>query len=232
MTSKLSDKKSSAQDIQAFIGKVKNAPLVTSVDKGRLIFAMDATASREHCWDMASQQHAAMFAEADKVSALSVQLCYYRGFGEFKALPWARGADEIKKSLLSVRCLAGKTQIAKVLSHALSETRTSKVNALVFVGDCVEENPDSLGALAGQLGILNLPLFIFQEGNNPEVGSIFSQLATLSGGAHCQFDQGSARQLGQLLAAVAVYATGGKSALKSNLLSKDASVRRLLQQLK
>ena len=232
MASKLPDKKSTTQDIQAFIGKVHNAPLVTNAGKGRLIFAMDATASREHCWDMASHQHAAMFAEADKVSAISVQLCYYRGFGEFKALPWTRGADEIKQALLSVQCLAGKTQIAKVLAHALSETRTSKVNALVFIGDCVEENSDSLSALAGQLGILNLPLFVFQEGKNPKVGDIFSQLATLSGGAHCQFDQGSAKQLGQLLAAVAVYAAGGKSALKSNLLSKDASVRRLLQQLK
>ncbi len=232
MTSKLPDKRSSAQDIQAFIGKVKSAPLATEVGKGRLIFAMDATASREHCWDMASQQHAAMFAQADKVSALSVQLCYYRGMGDFTALPWTRGAEEIKHALLSVRCLAGQTQIAKVLAHALIETRISKVNALVFVGDCVEENPDSLGALAGQLGILNLPLFVFQEGNNPKVGSIFSQLATLSGGAHCQFDQGSAKQLGQLLAAVAVYAAGGKPALERNLLSKDSSVRRLLQQLK
>ncbi|MFT6928246.1 MAG: hypothetical protein ACJAZP_003896 [Psychromonas sp.] len=232
MTSKCPDKKSSAQDIQAFIGKVKNTPLVTAVDKGRLIFAMDATASREHCWDMASQNHAAMFVEAYKVSTLSVQLCYYRGMGDFTALPWTRSADDIKQALLSVRCLAGQTQIAKVLAHALSEARTSKVNALVFVGDCVEENPDSLAALAGQLGILNLPLFIFQEGKNPKVGSIFSQLATLSGGAHCQFDQGSARQLGQLLAAVAVYAAGGKPALENNLLSRDASVRRLLLQLK
>ena len=232
MTSKLPEKRSSARDIQAFIGKVKNTPLVTGVGKGRLIFAMDATASREHCWDMASQNHAAMFVEAYKVSTLNVQLCYYRGMGDFTALPWTRSADDIKHALLSVRCLAGQTQIAKVLTHALCETRTSRVNALVFVGDCVEENPDTLGALAGQLGILNLPLFVFQEGKNSNVGSIFSQLATLSGGAHCQFDQGSAKQLGQLLAAVAVYAAGGKPALENHLLSKDSSVRRLLQQLK
>jgi hypothetical protein len=232
MTSKLPEKRSSARDIQAFIGKVKNTPLVTGAGKGRLIFAMDATASREHCWDMASQNHAAMFVEAYKLSTLNVQLCYYRGMGDFTALPWTRNADDIKQALLSVRCLAGQTQIGKILTHALCETRSSKVNALVFVGDCVEENPDSLGALAGQLGILNLPLFVFQEGKNPKVGSIFSQLATLSGGAHCQFDQGSAKQLGQLLAAVAVYAAGGKPALESHLLSKDTSVRRLLQQLK
>ena len=232
MTSKLPVKKSNAQDIQAFIGKVKNTLPVTSEGKGRLIFAMDATASREHCWDMASQQHAAMFAEADKISSLSVQLCYYRGAGEFKALPWTRGADEIKHALLSVRCLAGQTQIGKVLAHALNETRASKVNALVFVGDCVEENYDSLGALAGKLRILNLPLFVFQEGNNKKVASIFSQLAKLSGGAHCQFDEGSAKQLGHLLTAVALYAAGGKPALTKNLLSQNASVRRLLQQLK
>jgi hypothetical protein len=232
MTSKLPIKKSSATDIQAFIGQVKNTLPATYAGKGRLIFAMDATASRDHCWDMASHQHAAMFAEAGKVSALSVQLCYYRGMGEFKALPWTRGADEIKQALLSVRCLAGQTQIAKILTHALNETRTTKVNALVFVGDCVEENQDSLGAMAGQLGILNLPLFIFQEGNNPKARSVFTQLAKLSGGAHCHFDQGSAKQLGHLLAAVAVYAAGGKPALTNNLLSQDASVRRLLQQLK
>lgn len=231
MTSKLPDKKSNAQDIQTFIGKVHNAPLVPSLNKGRLIFAMDATASREHCWDMASHQHAAMFVEADKVSALSVQLCYYRGFAEFKALPWTQGADAIKQALLSVRCLAGKTQIGKVLVHALNETRTSKVNALVFVGDCVEENPDSLNVLAGQLRILNLPLFIFQEGKSRKVARIFSQLASLSGGAHCQFDEGSAKELGQLLAAVAVYAAGGKPALQNNLLSNNTNVQRLLQQI-
>jgi hypothetical protein len=119
-----------------------------------------------------------------------------------------------------------------VLTHALGETHSNKVNALVFIGDCVEENQDSLGALAGQLGILNLPLFIFQEGNDLKVEKVFSQLAKLSGGAHCRFDEGSARQLGHLLAAVAIYATGGKPALKNNLLSKNASVQRLLQQLK
>lgn len=193
---------------------------------------MDATASREACWDMASQQHAAMFARADKAYGLSVQLCYYRGMGDFMALPWKRSADEIKHALLSVRCLAGQTQIAKVLKHALKETRKNKVNALVFVGDAMEENPDMLGALAGELGILNLPVFIFQEGNNANAGSVFSQLATLSGGAHCQFNEGSAQQLGQLLAAVAIYAGGGKAALEKNLLSNNTGVRLLLRQLK
>ena len=162
MNSKLPAKKSSAQDIQAFIGKVKNASLTTDVGKGRLIFAMDATASREHCWDMASQQHAAMFAEADKVSALNVQLCYYRGLGEFKALAWTRSVDEIKQALLSVRCLAGQTQIAKVLAHALRETLTSTVNALVCVCDCFEEKRDSLDALSGELGVINITVLILQ----------------------------------------------------------------------
>jgi hypothetical protein len=232
MTSKLPEKRTNAKDIQTFLGNVKSSPLVTTLAKGRLVFAMDATASREECWDMASQKHAEMFTQADKANGLSVQLCYYRGMDNFTALEWKRSADEVKDALLTVRCLAGQTQIAKVLKHALKETRKEKVNAVVFVGDCMEEDPDTLGALAGELGILNLPIFIFQEGSNAKARSVFSQLATLSGGAYCQFDEGSAKQLGQLLAAVAVYAGGGKAALEKHLLSDDSGARLLLGQLK
>ena len=43
----------------------------------------------------------------------------------------------------------------------------------------------------------------------------FEQIASLSGGAYCQFDSGSAKTLRDLLAAVAVYAVGGRRALEN-----------------
>jgi hypothetical protein len=232
MSSQLPSNKASQLDIQAFLTQVSSTPVSASGKRGRLLFAMDATASREHVWDMASHNHAAMFAEADKVSGLNVQLCYYRGYGEYKVSEWTHESSELQRKLLSVSCLAGSTQIVKVLKHALKETKKNVINALVFVGDCVEEDPDYLGSLAGELGILNVPIFVFQEGHNKNASRTFSNLAKLSGGAHCHFDERSAHKLGQLLAAVAIFASGGRLALSDNSLSKDRSVQHLLEQLK
>jgi hypothetical protein len=112
-----------------------------------------------------------------------------------------------------VSCVGGATQIGRVLRHAAKEARAGKVNALVFVGDAMEENVDELCQLAGELGLSGVPAFIFHEGNEEVAGRAFRQIAKLSGGAYCPFDARSAQQLRELLAAVAVYAAGGRQAL-------------------
>jgi len=76
----------------------------------------------------------------------------------------------------------------------------------------MEENADVLSDLAGRLGLAGVPLFIFQEGNDPVARKTFMHLCHLSKGAYCAFDSGSADQLKTLLSAVAIYATGGRQA--------------------
>ena len=127
-----------------------------------------------------------------------------------------------------VHCEAGHTQIRKVLSHARQENEKRKVNALVYVGDCMEEDVDHLSQLAGELGLVGVPVFLFQEGDDPRAARAFKEIARLSRGAHCRFDAGSAAQLRELLTAVAVYATGGRKALET---SKSGAAVRLLEQL-
>ena len=70
---------------------------------------------------------------------------------------------------------------------------------------------------------------MFQEGNNREVEKVFREIAQLTKGAYCRFDPGAAQQLAELLKAVAVYATGGLTALAGR---KDAGAVRLLSQLR
>src|SRR5690606_14248271 len=89
---------------------------------GRLLFAIDATASREPTWDIACQIQAEMFRETDGLGGLAVQLAFYRGFGELKATGWLDSADALIARMVKVRCLAGRTQIARMLRHALKET--------------------------------------------------------------------------------------------------------------
>jgi len=225
-------KKSSHSEVDAFLRKVESSPVVKSSGQlGRLIFAMDATASREPTWDCACDIQAQMFAQTAALGGLAIQLCYFRGFNEFNASGWFTNTTALQQRMTAVRCMGGQTQIGKVLQHALKETRHEKVNALVFVGDCMEENVDKLCQFAGKLGLYNVPAFLFHEGEEIISQRAFKQIANLTGGAYCPFDAGSAQQLRDLLSAVAIYAAGGRQALEQFSKNHKGVVRRLTQQL-
>ncbi len=220
--------------VDRFLADLAAAPAAKrgAGQRGRLIFAMDATASREPSWDTAMQIQAEMFSETKALGGLEVQLAYYRGFGEFQTSEFVSDSAALIAQMTGVRCLAGKTQIGKVLTHAIAETKRRPVGALVFVGDAMEENVDKLGDLAGQLGLLGLRCFVFHEGNDATAARAFEQIARLSGGACVAFDASSARQLRDLLGAVAVYAAGGHRALADFSKKKGGDVLRITRQIR
>ena len=173
-----------------------------------------------------------MFKETAALGGLDIQLLFFRGFGECRASGWVSNANDLLRRMTSVRCLAGHTQIRKVLRHALKESKAQKVGALVYVGDAMEEDIDDLGQAAGELGLLGTPCFMFHEGQDPVAGNAFQQIARLTGGAYCAFDAHSAQQLRDLLSAVAVYAAGGRKALADYSERKGGVVRRLTHQVR
>jgi hypothetical protein len=225
--------KSAQADVDAFLAKVASTPIVKAAGtRGRLVFAMDATASREPTWDRACHIQSEMFLATDTLGGLDVQLCYYRGFREFDATRWLSTSADLLAHMSDVRCAGGMTQIERVLEHTLAETRRQKVDALVFVGDCMEEDIDRLCHLAGELGILGVPVFCFHEGNDAAAERTFRVVARLSGGAYCSFDASSAQQLRDLLSAVAVYAAGGRKALEDFGQRQGGAALRLTRQFK
>jgi hypothetical protein len=218
---------STESEVDAFVRKMKAVtPSQSGGARGRLIFAMDATMSRQPTWDMALKLQADMFKEVKAIGGLDVQLVYFRSFDECRASSWVSDAATLARLMTSVRCLGGYTQIARVLKHARREAEKQRVSALVYVGDCMEESVDELAALAGQLGILGVPAFLFQEGHDSAAETAFREIARLTRGAYCRFDAGSAAQLRELLSAVAAYAAGGQAALED--FSKGARQGRLL----
>lgn len=221
------------KDIDVFLEQVAKIPAKISPSKkrGRLIFAMDATASRQPAWDHAATLQGQMFEETSNLGGLDIQLAFYRGFGEFKVSAWTCEASVLHRWMTSVQCHAGETQLGKVLSHAANETKRATVNALVFVGDCCEEDIDIIGNKAGQLGVLGVPVFLFLEGNDPVARFAFQEVARLSGGACCSFDSMSAQSLRDLLSAVAVYAAGGRRALGDMAKIKGGDTLRLAHQI-
>ena len=214
----MNDKKSisTVSNVAAFLKQVQQAPKPIKSGgqgEGRLIFALDATASRQPTWDMACEIQSEMFIAAASLGGLSLQLCYYKGFKQFFAAPWQQQSAPLLNLMSQVKCLGGRTQIERVLRHGLKAAQQEAIHGVVFVGDCMEENADILCDLAGQLGLKRVPLFIFQEGHDPVATRCFNQLAKLSQGAHCQFDQLSGEGLKALLQAIAIYASGGRKAL-------------------
>ena len=216
-------------EIDAFLTKMQGLTAKPTATGGRLIFALDATASRQPTWDTACELQAEMFREVAAVGGLSVQLVYYRGIAECRASRWVTQPEHLSGLMERIDCRMGHTQIGKVLAHARRESELLKVQALVFVGDAMEENPDDLARDAAALGKAGIPAFMFQEGTDRAVEAVFRDIAKLTRGAHCRFDPGAARQLAELLKAVAVYAAGGLTALAARQIE---SAIRLLGQLK
>ncbi|MFQ5985522.1 MAG: VWA domain-containing protein [Alphaproteobacteria bacterium] len=219
-------------EIDAFLKKVAAVQAPRPEGRGRLLFAMDATASREPTWDRACHIQGEMFEATAALGGLEVQLVYYRGFGEFRRTKWLMSSADLVGSMTGVFCLGGQTQIAKVLRHAIAETKRKKVNALVFVGDCMEEDIDHLCSLAGELGLLGVPAFIFHEGDEPLAARAFRHIARLTNGACCRFDASSAQQLKELLGAVAVFAAGGRRALENYSKRTGGQVLQIAHQVK
>lgn len=224
-------KPSASADIAAFVAKARAMSPHAAGAKGRLVFALDATMSRQPTWDMACALQADMFREAAAIGSLDIRLVYYRGLSECRASNWISDTAKLARLMGKIDCQGGQTQIGKVLSEARREAVASGVKAVVFVGDAMEEQADDLCARAGELGLLKVPVFMFQEGHDSAAEQTFREIARLTGGAWCRFDPGAAAQLRELLRAAAAYAAGGREALVR--LSKTASgATQLLGQMK
>lgn len=223
---------SSRTEIDAFLSRVRSLGPVAAGTRGRLIFALDATMSRQPLWDTACKLQADMFREAAAVGGLDVQLVYYRGLIECRASPWVSQTERLADLMTRIDCRGGHTQIGRVLGHARGESERKKVQALVFVGDAMEEKLDDLCQAAGELGLLGVPAFMFQEGYDAIAEQAFREVARLTKGAYCRFDPGAAHQLGELLRAVAAYAAGGMRALADLSARHDAGAVKLIGQMR
>ena len=215
----------SSQRVLDFLEKARTA------HRGRLMFIIDATGSRERAWDMASKLQVEMFNAAAGIGTLDVQVCYFRGGGygpaECKTSPWSTDARELTSFMARVTCSTGPTQIQAALEHARKEHQAQPINAIVYIGDMCEEQAQAIyDAVASLPGV---PCFVFQEGDDEFAGPIFKEMARLSHGAYSKFSPGSARELAELLRAVAVFAAGGLTALAD--LRTD-SAKKLLEQMK
>ena len=160
--------------LQAFFARVNPV-------RSRLIFALDATASRQRTWDTAARLQAEMFETVTAIGGLDIQLVYFRGFKECVASRWLSDPKALAQIMSQIQCASGHTQIGRVLSHACKETQREKVSALILIGDACEEIPATIFTEARSLS--SVPVFLFQEGTDDQAAGIFAEIARITGGA-------------------------------------------------
>lgn len=202
-------------------------------ERARLLFAMDATASREPAWDVAKQITGAMFEAVP--GALDVALAYHGGGKLVEVTPFSPDAKVFLDKVQMVRCRAGVTALNDLLTHA---TEVTRLKALIYVGDCFEEDADEALVLAKQLKLKGVRCFMFHDAASGTQGydverarTVFEQIAKMTGGALLPFDETAPQMLKALLEAIAYYVVQGMRALQERSKSLPAA-RLLLEQMK
>lgn len=219
---------SGASMVDSFLAEAKRLePLVGNAPRARLVFALDATMSRQPTWDLACRVQSEMFEAASHAGGLSVQLVYFRGFSECRSSRWVADPRTLTDLMTKISCQGGQTQIGRVLRHVRKEASQTPVKVLVYVGDAMEEPIDDLCAVAGELGLLGVKAFMFHEGHDPDATRAFQEIARLSSGAYARFDAGAPQALSELLRAAAAYAASGVEGL-TRLSAGNAQARGLL----
>jgi hypothetical protein len=198
MTSSLTTLKQPSTELSAVLAKARAA----QTNKGRLIFAVDATYSRQETWDLAAKIQGDMFVAA---VGLALQLVYFRGHDEFKAEPWCDHGLILARAMSGVGCKAGNTQIRKVLEHALSEHKRQPINGIVYIGDRFEDRRDKISSAIAAVHTAKIPVMVFHEG-----GEDPDQFQWLAGenGFVAPFDPTAVNRIKQLFGQVAQFAIG------------------------
>src|SRR5918997_3743051 len=98
--------------IDSFLSQAKQlGPAAEGGERAQLVFALDATMSRQPTWDLACKLQSEMFDAAGTVGGLSVQLVYFRGIGECRASAFVANAAALRELMVKIDCRGGHTQI-------------------------------------------------------------------------------------------------------------------------
>lgn len=209
------------------------AKILANESRPRLLFTMDATASREASWNVAKEITGAMFEAVP--GALDVALAYHGGGRLQEITPFSPESKAFLDKVHMVRCTAGKTALNQILAQA---TQITRLKALIYVGDCFEDSPTDAVELAGQLKLRGVRCFLFHDASSKTLGydvetarTVFASIAKITGGALLPFDESSPQMVKALLEAISVYAAQGIKALEQKTKSLPAA-RLLLQQIR
>lgn len=205
-------------------------PLV-QVGAHRLVFSLDATASRQATWRVAQGLTVQMFDALPE--GLEIALAYHSGGRMRPWSPFTRAADRLRKEITQVTCEVGETALNAILDQSME---IPSLRAMIYIGDCFEEDEDDAIHLAHKLHLKGVRCFFFQDRLSPHsemgyVSQVFGEIAKITEGALFDFDQRSPKRTGEEMQAIARLAAGGIAALEQDSKTLPGA-NRVLEKLK
>jgi hypothetical protein len=177
-----------------------------------LVFAVDATASREPAWAAARQVTDALVKALP--GALDVALAVHGGSRVHTFTAFTSDANTLRDRAAGVACQAGVTRLLPILSASLKQPG---VRVVIYVGDVFEESVIQGRRLADAMGAQGTRLIVLHDTADPAArrdADVFWDFAKRTGGCVLPFDASASGRLRDLLSAVAVYAVGGEKLLR------------------
>jgi hypothetical protein len=178
----------------------------------RLVFAVDATASREPAWAAARQVTDALVKALP--GQLDVALAVHGGSRVHTFTPFTSNAATLRDRAAGVACQAGMTRLLPILSTSLKHPA---VRVVIYIGDVFEESVIQGRRLADNMGQRGTKLIVLHDTADPAArldAEVFWDLAKRTGGCVLPFNASASGRLRELLSAVAVYAVGGETLLQ------------------
>jgi hypothetical protein len=198
--------------LRSALGRAEPPAETDTPPRPRLIFAVDATASREPAWAAARQMTDALVKALP--GQLDVALAVHGGSRVHTFTAFSNDANALRDRAAGVVCEAGLTRLLPILSAAL---KRPGVRVVIYIGDVFEENVIQGRRLADAMGAQGTRLIVLHDTADPGArrdAEVFWDLAKRTGGCVLPFDTSSSGRLRDLLSAVAVYAVGGEKLLR------------------
>jgi hypothetical protein len=203
---------SAAATLPAVIGHAEPPAETGPSRRPRLVFAVDATASREPAWAAARKVTDALVKALP--GELDVALAVHGGSRVHTFTGFTNDPATLRDRAAGVTCEAGITRLLPILSASLKQ---SSVRVIVYIGDVFEESIPQGRHLADSLGLRGTKLIVLHDTADPSArrdAEVFWDLAKRTGGCVLPFDASASGRLRDILSAVAVYAVGGEKLLR------------------
>jgi hypothetical protein len=201
-----------AAALRAALTHAEPPPDTHAPARPRLVFAVDATASREPAWAAARQVTDALVKALP--GELDVALAVHGGSRVHTFTPFTNDPSTLRDHAAGVTCQAGLTRLLPILSAGL---KAPSVRVVVYIGDVFEESLAHGRLLADTMGRQSIRLIVLHDTVDPGArrdAEVFWDLARRTGGCVLPFDANAPGRLRDLLSAVAVYAVGGEKLLR------------------
>ena len=213
---------SAAAALPAAIGHAEPPAETGTSSRPRLIFAVDATASREPAWSAARKVTDALVKALP--GELEVALAVHGGTRVHTFTAFTNDAATLRDRAAGVVCQAGMTRLLPILAASLKQ---QSVRVVIYIGDVFEESVPHGRQLAESMGARGTKLIVLHDtadGGARRDAEVFWDLAKRTGGCVLPFDASAPARLRDMLSAVAVYAVGGEKLLRERRHSLPGAV--------